>query len=322
MRTPLEFVDTVLRDVEAHLRGTKRTATRVRSLLTQLAGAEVKGIKLPEAMAPHWKALLVNTLEDLVQHQDRTVVLFWDETPLMLHNVRKSSGEAAAMEVLDALRSLRQMHPRLRMVFAGSIGLHNVVTSLRRAGYANDPTNDMDTVDVPPLSTDHARELARGLLRGERIQVGDLAATAAAIAAAVDGVPYFIHHVIDQIAQRGGAADVTAVSEIVNQSLTDPQDRWHLRYYRERIDTYYNPDERPFALALLDVLSTTDQPLPFEPLFNLLKSRIVTEDSETARSVLALLQRDHYLAQQPDGKYRFRFPLIQRSWRLQRGLAP
>ena len=37
---------------------------------------------------------------------------------------------------------------------------------------------------------------------------------------------------------------------------------------------------------------------------------------------LVLLQRDHYVIQQPDGTYRFRFPLIQRSWRLQRGLLP
>jgi hypothetical protein len=322
LRTPLEFVDTILNDVESHLSGIKRTANRVHSLVRQLAGTEMKGLKLPDSVAPHWKALLTTTLEDLVEHQLGTVVLFWDEMPLMLHNLKRSSGEAAAMEVLDALRSLRQMQPRLRMVFAGSIGLHNVVTSLRRAGYANDPTNDMDTVDVPPLSTGHAQELARGLLRGERIHALDLSATAAAIAAAVDGVPYFIHHVIDQIAQRGHAADVAAVSEIVSQSLTDPQDRWHLRYYRERIDTYYSPDECPCALILLDILSSADQPLPFDTIFNLLKSQIVTEDVEMARDVLTLLQRDHYLVQQPDGKYRFCFPLIQRSWRLQRGLAP
>src|SRR5438128_3793030 len=47
LRTPLEFVDTVVRDVESHLSGLKRTATRARSLLTQLAGAEAKGFKLP-----------------------------------------------------------------------------------------------------------------------------------------------------------------------------------------------------------------------------------------------------------------------------------
>ncbi len=81
------------------------------------------------------------------------------------------------------------------------------------------------------------------------------------------------------------------------------------------------PEERPFALHLLDVLSITDQPLPFDDVFNQLKSRIVTEDSEMTRRMLTLLQRDHYIVQQNDGKYCFRFPLIKRSWRLQRGLG-
>ena len=114
--------------------------------------------------------------------------------------------------------------------------------------------------------------------------------------------------------------NVATISEVVDACLTDPHDRWHLRYYRERIDTYYAPDERLFALNLLDVLSVTNHPLVFDDVFNLLKSRLETEDNEMARHVLTLLQRDHYIIQQTNGMFRFRFPLIQRSWRLQRGL--
>lgn len=115
--------------------------------------------------------------------------------------------------------------------------------------------------------------------------------------------------------------NVTIVGEIVDTCLMDQLDRWHMHHYLERIDTYYMPEERPFALHLLDALSITDQPLPFDDLFNQLKSRIVTEDSEMTRRMLRLLQRDHYIVQHQDGKYCFRFPLIQRSWRLQRGLG-
>jgi hypothetical protein len=135
-------------------------------------------------------------------------------------------------------------------------------------------------------------------------------------------MPYFIQHVVDQMAQRDLAASAATVAEVLNACLTDPQDPWHLRYYRERIDTYYSSNERPFALLLLDALSIADRPLPFDDLFNRLKSRMATEDSEMARYVLTLLQRDHYVQQQPDGAYRFRFPLIQRCWRLHRGAMP
>ena len=322
IRTPLEFVETVFRDVEGYLGRLQRTAGRVREWLAHLAGVEIGSvIKFPDAVAPHWKTLLTKTIEDLVEHQDRTLIFFWDEMPLMLYNIKQQSGEAAAIEILDTLRSLRQMHSGLRMVFTGSIGLHNVITSLKRAEYANDPTNDMATEDVPALSSAAAQELARQLLEGEGIQPEDLQKTIHAIAAAVDCIPFFIHHVVDEITQLGSTVNMATIGEVVDACLTDAHDRWHLRYYRERIDTYYAPDERPFALNLLDVLSMTDHPLKFDDLFNLLKSRLETEDNEMARQVLTLLQRDHYVVQQSDGRIRFRFPLIQRSWQLQRGLT-
>lgn len=321
IRAPLEFVEMVFYDVEGYLSRLQRTAGRVRQWLAHLTGLEIGGIiKFPDAVASHWKTLLTKTIEDLVEHQDRTLVFFWDEVPLMLDNLRKDGGEAAAMELLDTLRSLRQMHSDLRMVFTGSIGLHNVISSLKRIGYANDPTNDMATVDIPELSLADAKELACRLLQGEGIQADDIEGTAHAIATAVDCMPFLIHHIVDEIAQRGTSASAKTISEIVDTCLTDSQDRWHLRYYRERIDTYYASDECPLALNLLDVLSGAEQPLLFDDLFNLLKSRLVIADNEMARHVLMLLQRDHYVVQQPDSRFCFRFPLIRRSWRLQRGL--
>jgi hypothetical protein len=322
LRTPLEFARAVFDDVDEHLSRMQRTAARVREFVRHLGGAEIDGLfKFPDKIeAHHWKTLLTKTIEDLVEHQTRTVILFWDEVPMMLGNIKQDYSETSAMEVLDTLRALRQMHTDLRMVFTGSIGLHNVITSLKRAGYANAPINDMYLEDVPPLSPPDAQELARLLLQGEGIPSKDLSATSEAIANEVDGIAHYIHHVVDQIRSRGMQATAEAAREIVDESLTDPLDRWHMRHYRERMDTYYTDDELPFALNLLDVLSAADQPLTFDDLFNRLKSRLVTEDVEAARDVLILLQRDHYVIQQKDGKYLFRFPLIQRWWRLHRGV--
>ncbi len=322
IRAPLEFVETVFGDVEEYLSRSKRTAMKARGWLKHLTGLEIGGvIKFPDTIAAHWKSVLVKTTEDLVEQQRQTVVFFWDEMPLMLYNIKQRGGEGAAMEVLDVLRSLRLTHAGLRMVFTGSIGLHNVITDLKRAGYANDPTNDMDTINVPPLSPDDARSLAMRLIEGEAVPSDDPQATAAAVAAAVDNIPYFIPHVVDQLVQRGGKVSAATAEEIVAESLTDPQDRWHLRYFRERIDVYYVPDRRPFALNLLDVLAVAAGPLSFDEIFNLLKSRLNTEDRERARDVLTLLRSDHYVIQRTDGRYCFQFKLIQRFWRLHRGLA-
>jgi hypothetical protein len=322
LRTPMEFARAVFDDVDEHLGRMQRTGARMREFIRHLGGVEVGGLfKLPDKIEDHhWKTLLTRTLEDLVEHQTRRVILFWDEMPMMLDNIKQDSGEKAAMEMLDTLRSLRQMHEPLRMVFTGSIGLHNVITSLKRAGYANAPINDMYVEDVPPLSPEDANELARLLLEGEDIPTTDLPATSWAIASEVDGIAHYIHHVVDQMRRRGIEATVQAAREIVDEALTDPLDRWHMRHYRERMDTYYTAEELPFALSLLDVLAAEDKPLAFADLFNQFRSRQATEDVESIRSVLTLLQRDHYVTQQKDGRYAFRFPLIRRWWRLHRGV--
>jgi len=107
IRTPFEFVELVFQDVKGYLSLLSRTAKRVRAFLCQLSGTELGDvIKFPSMAAPHWKMLLTKTVEDLAEHQERRVIFFWDEVPLMLHNIKGAQSEDVAMEVLDTLRSL------------------------------------------------------------------------------------------------------------------------------------------------------------------------------------------------------------------------
>jgi hypothetical protein len=216
--------------------------------LRTLQGVEIGGvIKFPDILAADWELLLTKTIEDLVDHQERALIFLWDEMPMMLDNIRRHHGEELAEHILNTLRSLRQMHPSLRMVYTGSIGLHHVITSLKRTGYPNAPTNDMFKMDVLPLSPADAQELAWQLLEGEGI-----------------------------------------------------------------------PTAEPVQL---DILAAAEQSLAFDDLFNGLQAQQATEDRDTARHVLRLLHDDHYLTRHADGTYQFRFSIIQRWWRLERGLG-
>lgn len=320
VKTVLEFAEVVFEDVEKALSKSKLTATRARQFLSSISGAEFKGFKFPEIAATQWKELLHRIIEDLLTNQERTIVFFWDEVPWMIANINKKDGERVAMEVLDTLRELRQTHrDKLRMVYTGSIGLHHVVTALKRGGYANAPTNDMETVDVPPLATKDAEELAGLLLEGENIKTSDLQDVACAIAAATGNMAYYIQKVVDQMKYYDGAINETTPEAIVLNALTEGQDAWELSHYRTRINIYYERDSI-FVLPLLDILTLADEPLSFDNLFNQLKSRMETEDVEKVREMLTLLQRDHYVQRHNDGKYSFRFPLIRRWWKIDRGI--
>src|SRR5712692_9971556 len=319
INSPLEFVQLVYDDVSAYLSQSRRTAQRVRAFLQGLKGMEFGGlIKFPEDLASEWKALLTNTIDDLLDQRGHTLLFLWDEMPMMLGNIKRYHGEHLAEDLLNTLRALRQTYPDFRMVYTGSIGLHHVINSLKRAGYANAPTNDMAKVDVPLLAPQDAQDLVQRLIVGEAIQTKTPAQLAHTIAATVDHCPYYIHHIVEELCQR---VPDTPITDIVDECLMAPNDPWDLRHYRDRIATYYLPDEQPFVLSLLDILATASTPLSFEALFDRLKAPIVTEDSETVRDVLRLLHDDHYLIRSSDGMWQFRFALIQRWWRLERGLG-
>ena len=321
VRTPMEFVEIVLEDVERFLSRWERTAEGVRVLLGKLGGAQAGPLKLPPAVAPHWKRLLGEIMADLVRHQEgRQVVFLWDELPLMMDNISQSAGERTAMELLDTLRALRQSHPGLRMVYTGSIGLHHVLAALRTAGYINPSTNDMKTVEVEPLAPPDARQLAAALLQGEELAVAQPGAAATAIADEASNVPYYIHHIVDDLATQGMPVEPTVIHELVERRLRDPQDAWELRHYLERVPRYYQKELAPLANRVLDLLAHAEEPMGFSRLSQLLEGQGATPGVETIRELLRLLQRDHYVVQDAQNGYRFRLPLIQRAWRTQRPL--
>ncbi len=330
--TPLEFVEHVFGTVRSHLGTMKRATSQTEKILGKLAGGEIAGLKFPPAAAPQWRELLQSAIGDLMMHCEHSVVFFWDELPLMLQKIKHNTDENTAMNLLDALRSLRQTHPKLRMVFTGSIGLHHVITSLREAGHTNDSTNDMFTVELDPLRDQDAQLLAAQLINGEELVCGDPMGTARAVANAVDRIPFYIHHVIALIKSRGHVIDSGLAEETVSQAMINAQDPWHLCHYRERMEEYYGQERVPVVLSLLDELAASNEPMHLQllvsrlgaslkPERSALERDILSGNTEPVRRTLDALQRDHYIARrQDDGAYEFRFPLIKRWWRIHRSL--
>jgi hypothetical protein len=323
VRTSIEFVEHILDDIRRYLSVQGRVGEWFGALAKTLGGLEIGGkIKLPAGQSQHWKTHLEKVISDLTSHDERLIIFLWDEMPLMLDNIRQQSGEQAAMEMLDTLRALRQRHPRLRMVFTGSVGLHHVLGALRRAGHGNAPTNDMLFRDLPALARADAMGLAWSLLRGENLAVEQPETVIPLIADLMDCLPFYIHHVVGWLVDDGHAVTPQIVQEAVEALLLDAQDPCGFRNYQVRIKRHYLPEHQPLAFALLDLLAVVDRPLPFDELANQVRHRLAVEDEEVIREALYLLESDHYIALSRNGEYVFRFPIIARAWRMQRSLRP
>lgn len=317
-----DFSMSVYKQVHQFLSGKGKLTRRSKELFAALGGSELGGVfKLPEKTATPWKDVLTNSIEDLIHENDKdtTLLFLWDELPFMLMNIRDEEGEKVAMQVLDHLRWLRQTHSALRMVITGSIGLHHVLTSLKEKSYANAPVNDMATVDVPPLAEEDAAHLAGLLIDGEKLQSPDKPAAAAAIAMQADCFSFYIHHIVRGLKLSELPANPENIAKVVSSHLTDANDPWELIHYRERIFTYYGTNQKAVVL-ILDELAAEKDKASVAELLAMLKSASQFDDREQLLRLLTLMERDHYLKRDEAGAYHFRFPLIRRWWKLNRGL--
>ncbi len=310
----------VYQEIHRFLSRTGKFTRRAKELFLAVGGTEIGGLfKLPDKVAAPWKDVLTRAIEDLMQENDGdTKLLFlWDEMPFMLMNIRNGEGEQTAMQVLDHLRWLRQTHNDLRMVITGSIGLHHVITSLKN--YANSPVNDMAPIDVPPLSETDAAHLASLLIDGEGLKSSDQADAASAIAHEADCFAFYVHHIVRGLKIQGLDATPPNVGEVVASHLVDANDPWQLMHYRERISTYY-PNDQEAVTLILDHLAIAQSSVSASDLLAMLKGASPFDDRERLLSLLSLMERDHYLKREEDGRYQFRFPLIRRWWKLSRSL--
>ncbi len=314
-----EFARGVFDQVQTYLGKWKKAANLARDLYEQ---HDFGGIRRTGAPRP-WKALLTAAIHDLAtQMHEQRLVFLWDELPYMIDHIRQADGGRAALEVLDTLRSLRQEHPGIRMVFSGSIGLHHVLEGARDGKISSEPVNDMYAVEVPPLDIEDAIRLAGDLIQGEGLGVKDLRGSAEVVVKEADGFPFYIHHIVAGLKRKQRAAEPDQIRMVVQDHLVDANDPWDLGHYRSRIPIYYpKGNNAQIASLILDALATDQEPRSVADLQAAINaSSAVLEDRSELVRILRLMERDHYLLRQTDGRIQFRFPLIRRWWALDRGL--
>jgi hypothetical protein len=257
--------------------------------------------------------------------QQQRLVFFWDEVPYMLESIRKNDGPKLAAEVLDTVRSLRIEQSAFRVIFTGSIGLHHVLNRLSAAGIPTSAKNDMFQVTVTPLAPIDAERLAGDLLQGEGILTDVRPDIVSTLAEEVDYFPYYIHHVVAGLRIEQLSATEANIRDYVTRQLVDASDPWQLAHYRTRLTAYY-PDNNDAdkAAVILDVLALLGNPsdsLSVDEILSSVQARGAhVKDRNELLQLLRAMDADHYLTRDLDGRYHFRFPLIRRWWRLDRGL--
>ncbi|MAS94968.1 MAG: hypothetical protein CMO55_17360 [Verrucomicrobiales bacterium] len=316
LRTASEFATRVFRDANSLLSIKKRSLRRMTDLIGSVE--EIAGVlKLKNGSVAPWKEVLSRTFADLDEDyktSEERIVFFWDEVPFLLDNIRTDEGPARAMEVLDTLRSLTQDYPSIRLLLTGSVGIHHVLTELRRDGYNNSPLNTFERVAPGPLDRGDAIYLADQLLLGEKLKVPERGDASECIASLTGDVPFYIHRLVSRMPKSKEVTPASLHDKLESELIAADND-WDLAHYRNRLTKYYpNGNDETVVLSILDSLSGEAGGLPVADLMNRVKSTVPKTDDEQIRSLLKLLLADHYLVRNSRNRYTFRLEIVRRWW--------
>lgn len=300
-------------DVEGHLRSYTRVATRAKAFLESLGLKKIKDFEL-ELAKLSWRKLLEQLFADLNEHAQESqlhVVLIWDEFTYFLSDLIGEGHGRAAMDLLDSLRAARQTHPNIRMLLTGSIGLPEIERRLHAAGHRNRALNDVAVEIVPLFDEANAREVVAALLRGAELEPG--AEVIERIIERSEGHPMLIQLLVEGLKQAHSPT-VDAVDTHFRSLVEPPGDPLDLRYYSERIEQNFEPEEAELARTILDELS-------LEPGLTL--PQLLERHEASTRTQMSNLLRhlidDFYLIR-ADKRHHFRLEFLRRFWIEERGL--
>lgn len=303
-------------------------------------GTEVGGVfKLPTSNELGWRETLEKALEGFCQNRpDRTVLVILDELPYMLQKIDAVSSKVGrpheALTLLDSFRALRQRVSNLRMIFAGSVGLHHVLKKMRQATLAAEPVNNMEKIEIPPLEDKYATALALQLLNSEKVPIADgqdLNEVARRIAELTSNVPFYMERIVGRLALSASPIASSDIDQVVLAQLTDDHDPWEMEHFRSRLEIYYQRslkdtnnvtiEEYALARSILDHLAVAQTPQSIDDVWSFVRSQFALTDRQIAVQMLSDLAQDHYLISDTQKRYSFRFPLIQRWWTIAQGLS-
>lgn len=240
--------------------------------------------------------------------EGKQIVLLLDEFPVTLENIFKKEGQDEAAFFLNQNRELRQnpaFQPKIRFVYAGSIGLINVAKRLE----ATDRVNDLAEVKVGPLKLDEAKTFV-GLLYKARLKRMPKEEETKSILEAI-GIyyPYYFQLLVKEIADlaEDGQAD-NRIPEAFQRLIANGNS--HLQHYKGRLGKVFDEAQNRFVLKLLLKIKHSGG-LDRNEILNLAEGEGLRHALE---DMLDTLFHDGYLTEN-EGKVVFYSVILQNWWK-------
>jgi len=294
---------------------------------------QIGKVKFSKEKEREWKSLLMKAIHSICKQSNERVVFLWDEIPYMLQKIhsnekKSDTTENSAIDIMDTLRALMGEIDNLRFVYTGSIGLHHVISEIA-GDLPSQPTNDMQTIELKPLTEIYAKEMTESYLEKEMVEYSDNDIVEI-IYTECDRIPFYIENIIKKLSLIEDEITVEIVKNEIAKIIIDANNELEMEHFRDRLSKYYLGSTKDtnnheikradIAKELLNFLAIADEPKSIDECNMYLKSVYSLENRDLTIKLLDFLAKDYYIAKDASNKYSFCFTLIKRWWIMAEGL--
>ncbi|MFT4666434.1 MAG: hypothetical protein ACI8YQ_001867 [Polaribacter sp.] len=290
------------------------------SSVTTLMKATKKTRNLFEDFADHVKKIKVWGIEVETQSKEQpryskefeklmssldtttfTIVMLVDEFPVTVEQIEKKTDAEESRRFLHINRSIRQRAKRgIQFLYTGSIGLPNIARKLN----ATATINDLNVVEVPPLSRKEATDFIRKLFRNYSLK-SEKGTTPYILDKLRWLMPFFIQlmvqMLIDESEITGKPINKETVDKVFEKASNHRNNIYFENYY-SRLDKSLVKEDAKLAKMILSKIAVEN-----EVALDAFKKE------KDGAAVLEILEFDGYINSN-GGKFSFNSPILQNWW--------
>jgi len=252
---------------------------------------------------------LNNLLSGLTLGDDKIVILL-DEFAQTVENIIEDKNARAAIKFLENNRELRSFfHKKIQFVYAGSIGLENIVSKIDGIKFIN----DLAPIVIPPLTLKEAENLVIKILAiGKKIKMNSEVFTY--LTQKIEWlIPFYFQIILDECNK---VLKETSSHEITNGTIDCAftnvlKHRIYFEPWLTRLRTAYKGDDFTFVKDVLNLVSGKLS-VPSIEILNLIHKYKL---NDPYNNIINALKHDGYINNDEDPKiYRFNSPLLREWW--------
>ncbi|MCF7859555.1 MAG: ATP-binding protein [Candidatus Cloacimonetes bacterium] len=294
------------------LDGIDKFSQRIKNLVGKNKISEISknGLKIEGADLNYYDALV--KLFEVLDLDGSKLIIMIDEFPETVENIKRDNNEIDALRFLQKNRELRHstvVKEKVQFIYAGSIGLENVVSKIN----ASSTIDDLHSFNVPPFTKKEARELISEMILKDS-EMGIKEQQIDFLFEKIEWlIPFYIQLILDETYKLYSYEELNEVTNEVIERAIDKsiQHKLYFDLWLSRLKTSFKGDEFSFVKAVLNYASEHDT-ITSAKIYDYAEGLNITD---MYKDIVNTLVYDGYINNSDDPKiYRFNSPILKRWW--------